>query len=66
MFSSMSPILGVQVKTGGRTGQGATAEQLNVTGVPSSTSSLLDGVTVGPGSESDELNSYVQTGHCHY
>lgn len=53
MFSSVSPILGVQVRTGGRTGQGATAVQFNFTGVPSSTSSL-DGVMVGLGSESEE------------
>jgi len=53
MFSSMSPILGVHVKTGRRIGQGATAEQLSVTGVPSTTSSL-DGVTVGRGRESEK------------
>ena len=52
-LSSRSSILGVQVTAGGRTGQGATAEQLNLTGVPSSTSSL-DGVMVGLGSESEE------------
>lgn len=53
VVSSVSPILGVHVRTGGRMGQGATAEQLNLTEVPSSTSSL-DGVKIGLGSESDE------------
>lgn len=52
MFSSVSPILGIHVRAGERMGQGATAEQFNLTGVPSSTSSL-DGVMVGLGSESE-------------
>lgn len=54
MFSSMSPIVGVHVRAGGRTGQGARAEQFNLTGVPSSTSSL-DGFRAGLGSESEEV-----------
>lgn len=53
VVSSMSPMLGVHVRTGGRMGQGATAEQFNLTGVPSSTSSL-DGVRLGLGGESEE------------
>lgn len=53
IYSSVSPMLGVHVRAGGRVGQGAAAEQFNLTGVPSSTSSL-DGVTVGLGSESEE------------
>lgn len=55
VFSSVSPTLGVQVKSGGRTGQGLRAEQFSVTGVPSSTSSLA-GDTAGRRSESDESN----------
>lgn len=53
MFSSVSPILGVHVRSGGRMGQAAAAEQFNLTGVPSSTSSL-DGVIIGLGGESEE------------
>lgn len=51
----MSPKLGVHVTSGGRVGQGTTAEQLKATAVPSSTSSL-DGVIVGLGSVSEEEN----------
>lgn len=58
MFSSMSPVVGVHVRAGGRMGQAATAEQFNLTGVPSSTSSQ-DGVMVGPGSESEEWKQEV-------
>ena len=53
MLSSMSPALGVHVRTAGRTGQAETAEQFNLTGVPSSTSSL-GGVMVGLGGESEK------------
>lgn len=51
-FSSASPMAGVHVTAGGRTGQELTAEHSNLTVVPSSTSSL-DGVMVGLGSESE-------------
>lgn len=50
--SSMSPTLGVHVRRGGRTGHGAIAEQFNLTGEPSSTSSLA-GVRVGLDGESE-------------
>lgn len=53
VLSSVSPILGVHVRTGGRRGHGATAEQFNFTRVPSSTS-ILDGVTDGLGSDSEK------------
>lgn len=52
-LSSISPLLGVQDKTGGRTGQGATVEQFSLTGVPSSTSSV-DGFKAGLGNESEK------------
>lgn len=51
-FSSVSPMAGVHITAGGRTGQELTAEHSNLTVVPSSTSSL-DGVMVGLGSESE-------------
>lgn len=50
--SSVSPMAGVHITAGGRTGQELTAEHSNLTVVPSSTSSL-DGVMVGLGSESE-------------
>lgn len=49
--SSVSPMTGVHITAGGRTGQELTAVHSNLTVVPSSTSSL-DGVMVGLGSES--------------
>lgn len=52
-FSLTSPIAGVQVRAGGRRGQGATAEHSNLTGSPSSTSTG-GGVMAGSGSESEE------------
>lgn len=51
--SSASLTAGVHVKAGDRTGQELTAEHSNLTGDPSSTSSL-GGVMVGLGRESEE------------
>lgn len=58
LLSSESLMAGVHVTAGGRTGQGLIAEHSNLTGEPSSTSSL-DEVMVGLGSESEQHKQEV-------